>query len=194
MQKIVDEGEDVAAIFEDDARLSSDVPSVLQVLERRAFPFDIVSLYRQNKHMKRPFVDAFPLTGTCTLGRVRFSDDGLVGYVITREAAEHFLRTVTTMTLPIDKAVLCFWISGLNVFYVKHPLVVHGGYEDSFIEPGRRAARELRARRTTRVAWRRFLDEIHRSVHRRVAFHRLRQGQIGATARGVKELPGIEPG
>ena len=39
----------------DDARLSPAVPEVLQVLESRTFPFDVVSLYRRDKHMKRPF-------------------------------------------------------------------------------------------------------------------------------------------
>ena len=183
MQKIVDEAQAMATVFEDDARLSSDVPSALRALERRPFPFDVVSLYRRDKHMKRPFIDGFRLTGTCTLGRVRFSDDGLVGYVITREAAKHFLRTTTTMTLPVDEAVLRFWLSGLNVYYAKHPLVFHGGYDDSYIESGRLAARELRRKTDNpiRITWRRLLAGAHRFVHRRIAFYQLRRGQIGVT-------------
>ena len=183
MQRIVDEGQNVAAVFEDDARLSPAVPEVLQVLESRTFPFDVVSLYRSDKHMKRPFVDGFPLTDACTLGRVRFSDVGTVAYVITREAASHFLRTTPVMVLSIDHAMLRFWISGLNVYYASRALVTHGGADDSFIKPGRALARELRRKKDmpVRIGYRRLLAGAHRFVVRRTAFRRLRRGRIGVT-------------
>ena len=135
MQRIVDEGHDVAAVFEDDARLSPAVPEVLRVLESRTFPFDAVSLYRSDHGMKKPFVDGFPLTDACTLGRVRLCDDGTVAYVITKEAAAHFLRTSAVMVLAIDEALWRFWVSGLNVFYPSRSLVTHPGFDDSFIDP-----------------------------------------------------------
>jgi len=183
MQKIADDASEMAAVFEDDARLSPVVPKALEALERRPFLFDVVSLYRRDKHMNRPFVDGFHLTNGCRIGRVRFSDDGLVGYVITRAAAQHFLQTTTTMTLPVDEAVLRFWLSGLNVFYVEKPLVSHGGADDSYIEPGRMEARNLRrkADNPVRVTWRRLIAGAHRAIHRRVAFRQLRRGQIGVT-------------
>ena len=43
------------------------------------------------------------------------------GYVITRPGAAHFLTTAPRMVHSIDHALLCYWESGLNVFYIDPP-------------------------------------------------------------------------
>ena len=52
MQEIVENGPETAAILEDDAVLSADLPKVLGALERRPFAFDVVKLNRRS--LKKP--------------------------------------------------------------------------------------------------------------------------------------------
>ena len=58
MADLVANGPDMMAIFEDDARLTPELPEVLAVLEQKRFAFDVVVL--QRRHPKRPFIPAFP--------------------------------------------------------------------------------------------------------------------------------------
>jgi len=196
MRDLVANGPDMLAIFEDDARIAPEVPEVLNALEAKPISFDLVSLYR--RHMNRPFVHGVSLTSGHSIGRVRFSSDRAVGYVITREAARHFLETTPRMVLAIDHALLRFWVSGLNVFYVDPPVVQHGGDEDSQIEGDRRIARSFhRVRdRTALVLCRRLVSGARRAVRRRVAFRKLVRGEIGVTRWsspvGPRERPRLE--
>ena len=154
---------------------------MLSALERKSFSFDLVSLQRRDT--KRPFVPTVSLTSRRAVGRVRYVDGGSTGYVITRAAARHFLETTPKMALAIDHALLRFWISGLNVFYVDPPVVHHGGTGDSQIEDDRRTARRIQHERDSvaSVLWRRTIAGTRRAVHKRVAFHRLLRGDIGVT-------------
>ena len=52
MREIVENGPETAAILEDDAGLSADLPKVLGALERRPFAFDVVKLNRRSS--KKP--------------------------------------------------------------------------------------------------------------------------------------------
>lgn len=181
MQDLVANGPEMMAVFEDDARLKPALPAVLDALDLKPFSFDVVSLYRG--HPRRAFIPCVPLAEGCTAGRVRYSDTGTVGYVITRQAAEHFLRNTPRMVLAVDHALLRFWVSGLNTFYVDPPVVGHGGAEDSAIHDGRRAAS------TTHrdsdgfpvILWRRAVAGGRRSVRKRLAFRKLLRGGIGVT-------------
>ncbi len=182
MQRIVDEGLDMAAIFEDDARLLPPVPEVLDKLEQRPFDFDVVSMYRGMKQVKqRRFIPTADLTKDCRVGRVRFSAAGLVGYVITRPAARHFLETQRRMVYAVDHELLRFWTSGLNCFYMDPPIVLHGGAHDSFIQDDRDTARKQhkKADGYLSIALRRFAASVPRFVHRRVAFRKLLAGKFG---------------
>ena len=139
MRDLAANGPDMMAVFEDDARFTPELPEVLKVLETRPFDFDLVSLYRGRP--RRPFVPCVSLTNSHSAGRVRYSDGGSVGYVITRPAARHFIETTPRMVLGLDHALLRFWISGLNTFYVDPPVVHHGGAHDSEIDDHRVTAR-----------------------------------------------------
>lgn len=172
MRDLVENGPDLTAIFEDDARLEPGLPSVLKVLEQKRFDFDIVALNR--RHPKRRFIPCVPLTDRHVAGRVRFSDSGAEGYVITRDAARRFLETTPKMILSADHAVLRFWINGLNVFYVDPPVVRHGGYEGSFIGSDRTVSSRLgsEANYTVRL-WQRVATGFSRGVQKYVAFRKL---------------------
>ena len=143
MQDLVENGPNMMAVFEDDVRLDFDLPVVLEALERRQLDFDVVAL--QRRHPRRRFFPCIALTDRHTAGRVRFSDSGSEGYVITRTAARRLLDVSPKMVLSTDHAVLRYWANGLNVFYVDPPVVHHRGYEDTFIGTERTASRRLRA-------------------------------------------------
>ena len=181
MRDLVAQGPEMMAVFEDDARLTPQLPEVLYALELKPFSFDIVSLYRG--HPRRTFNPCVSLTEDRAAGRVRYSDTGAVGYVITRQAAKHFLTNTPKMVLALDHALLRFWISGLNTFYVDPPVVHHGGADDSQLHEGRRAA-STRLRDTdgsTLVLWRRAIAGARRSVKKRLAYRQLLRGGIGVT-------------
>ncbi len=181
MKDLVANGPEMMAIFEDDARLAPELPEVLAALEQKRFAFDVVVL--QRRHPKRRFIPVAPLTSRHTAGRVRYSDSGSEGYVITRAAAQHFLETTPRMVLAIDQALSRVWHSGLNVFYVDPPVVHHGGADDSQIEDSRNAARRQRGAMhgVTSMLWRRALASGRRAVVKRIAFRKLLRGEMGVT-------------
>jgi len=180
MQEIVENGPETAAIFEDDAGLSAELPAVLDALERRPFAFDVVKL---NRRSPRTFIPCEHLETGHRVGRVRYHDYGSEGYVITREAARHFLENTPLMMREIDQALSRFWENGLNVFYVDPPVVSHDDQEDSQIERDRRRARKAhkRAEGVLSVTWRRLTNTITHDIRRRAAFRRLLRGEIGVT-------------
>lgn len=181
MAEIAENGPETAAIFEDDAGLSADLPKVLDALERRSFAFDVVKLNRRS--LKKTFIPCERLATGHRVGRVRYHDYGSEGYVITREAARHFLENTPLMMREIDQALSRFWENGLNVFYVDPPVVSHDEQDDSQIERDRRLARKKhkRADGVLYVTWRRVVSALARDIRRRSAFRRLMRGEIGVT-------------
>ena len=180
MREVVEKGPETAAIFEDDAGLSADLPKVLDALERRPFAFDVVKL---NRRSSRTFIPCERLETGHIVGRVRYHDYGSEGYVITREAARHFLENTPMMMREIDQALSRFWENGLNVFYVDPPVVSHDEQDDSQIERDRKLARteHMRADGVFYVTWRRVVSAVSRDFQRRAAFRRLMRGEIGVT-------------
>ena len=181
MREVVENGPETAAIFEDDAGLSADLPEVLDALERRPFAFDVVKLNRRARH--KTFIPCHRLSTGHQVGRIRYSDYGNEGYVITREAARHFLENTPKMMWEIDQALPRFWENGLSVFYLDPPVVSHDGEDDSQIEGDRKLARRKhrRADGVLYVTWRRAASALVREVPRRLAFRRLLRGKIGVT-------------
>ena len=181
MQQVVDHGPEMVAIFEDDAGLSPQLPEVLAALERKPFDFDIVMLNRRSH--RKAFIPCERLTGNHMAGRVRYSDYGSEGYVITREAARNFLESTPLMMWEIDQALSRFWENGLNVFYVDPPVVFHT----------RRTTRRSRETATAPDNGRERLMEppmcsgdeplprCSAASRRRAAFRLLLDGRIGVT-------------
>ena len=181
MRKVVENGPDIFAIFEDDAGFSSDLPAVLAALEQRTFAFDVVKLSRRAP--TKSFVPCQRLPTGHRVGRIRYSDYGNEGYVLTREAARHFLEHTPKMIREIDQAIPRFWESGLNVFYVDPPVVSHGEQNDSQIETDRERSRLVQKHADSRayILWRRLVSGVTRELRRRPAFRRLMQGDISVT-------------
>ncbi len=180
MREVVENGPETVAVLEDDAGLSADFPEVLDALERRPFAFDVVKL---NRRSTRAFIPCERLETGHGVGRVRYHDYGSEGYVITREAARHFIENTPRMMREIDQALSRFWENGLNVFYVDPPVVSHDDQDDSQIERDRRLARKAhkRAEGVVSVTWRRLASTLSHDMRRRPAFRRLLRGEIGVT-------------
>ena len=181
MAEIVENGPQTAAIFEDDAVLSADLPEVLDALERRPLAFDIVKLNRRSSN--KTFVPCERVTGTHRVGRLRYHDYGSEGYVITREAARHFLIGTPKMIWEIDQALSRFWENGLNVFYLEPPVVSHNERSESQIESDRENSRRRQRHEdgVLKVAMRRGADAAVRIVRKRLAYRRLVRGKLGVT-------------
>ena len=181
MRNLVENGPEMMAVFEDDARFKPGLPVLLAALEKRRFDFDVVFLHRRNPN--RTFVPCISIGTEHTLGRVRYADYGSEGYVITREAAQHFLQNTPRMVREIDQSLSRFWDNGLNVFYVDPPVVYNDGELDSQIEGGRVVARRdlYESDRRVVVLWRRTVSGIWRGIRKRVAFRKLMRGEIGVT-------------
>ena len=171
MRDLVENGPELMAVFEDDARFDDGLPAVLQALERCSSVFDIVKLQRRNT--RRPFLPTNPLRTGHRLGRVRFSDFGSEGYVITREGARLLLERTPRMVREIDHVLSRFWENGLNVLYIEPPVVREDGAYDSQIQETRsaeRLAHRHERRRRPAILLRRITALIANDIQRRVAF------------------------
>lgn len=175
MRDLVENGPEMMAVFEDDSTFDPALSDVLLALEERDNLFDIVVLQRRNP--RRKFVACTSLATGHILGRVRFSDYGSNGYVITRNAARRFLERTPRMVREIDQALSRFWDNGLNVLYVDPPVVSCDHVLGSQIEPTRRVKRagHRSSRRRPAVFLRRLATAVARDVRRRILFHRLRR-------------------
>ena len=174
MRDLVRNGPEVMAVFEDDARLGAKLPPVLQALEQHSHMFDIVKLQRRN--LRRPFIPAFPLPTGHRLGRIRFSDFGSEGYVITRVAARLLLERIPRMVRDLDHELSYFWENGLNVLYLDPPVVREDGAYGSQIQETRSAERLGHRRERLRrpaILVRRLKAIVSNDVRRRIAFRRL---------------------
>ena len=171
MRDLVRNGPEMMAVFEDDARFNDGLPAVLQELERRSDMFDIVKLQRRN--VRRPFFSTITLGTGHRLGRVRFSDFGSEGYVITQDAARLLLERTPRMVREIDHVLSRFWENGLNVLYIDPPVVREDGADDSQIQETRsmeRRAHRHERRRRPAILLRRLTAIIANDIQRRIAF------------------------
>ena len=171
---LVDSGEAMCAIFEDDARLHPDLPEVLAAIEGRADKFDVIKLHRLRRG--RPFYPIYEIVGDYTLGRVRYSEAGAYGYVITREAAAHLLKRFPRPVWEIDWIIPRFWTNGLDrVFYLNRPVVFHDDMLPSYIDDTRQAARAAHRRRLARNPLRKIRRELVSARNGLVRWRRFRQ-------------------
>ena len=145
MRELVQSGAEMMAVFEDDARLSRNLPMVLRALEPKPFSFDLVSLERRRPQARFVPVHTVVEGGyTAGFSAGRTDDKGSSGYVITRATAERFLMNTPVLVLAIDLALKRFWESRLNVFWIDPPVVHHDNEAASFINlPGQEKMPQL---------------------------------------------------
>ena len=162
----------MAAIFEDDAVLQPALPAVLDALENCPVLFDLVSLARRKP--ERPLIFPHHLMLGRSMGRVRYTEYGAEGYVITREAARHLMTSMTRMRLPVDMELMSFWVHRLNLFFLDRPAVEHDDDAASQLTPER--ARILAGWKTRRLRETAYRLQI--GVRKRLGFRHLVRGTI----------------
>ena len=161
----------MTAIFEDDAIPLPELPAVLDALEDSPVPFDLVSLARRGR---KPLIAAQPLAAGRSMGRLRYSEYGAYGYVVTREAASYLAGRMTRMRLPADMELLFFWVHRLNLYFLDAPVVDHDEDIPSQLSADRmRVLRGWQKPRLRRLAYR-----LQMGVCKRVGFRHLVRGHI----------------
>lgn len=175
--------DDMAAVFEDDAVLSPELPKFLEQLVGNADKFDVVMLERRTSSI--PYVPIYDVQPAHTIGRLRYSDFGACGYVITRHAAGHILQRFPRPVHEIDRILPRFWVNGLDrVFWADPALVHHNVALPSEIKSARdrgRVAYRARLLHNPLFALRRFPVMAKQNFVRRQSWLRLRR-QDRATA------------
>lgn len=165
---MIAKGFERVAIFEDDVTLAPDTVHALEVIEQMDSGADIIFLHR-NKSVHR-FMPLVRLSDRYQLGLVRFSDWGMQGYVISREAACNFLERVPRIIHRNDHSFHAYWLHGLRTFTLDPPVVHHGKMfgPRSLLQE---APRRCRQRDIVSVI-RRMRTAITEAIQMRLACHR----------------------
>ena len=135
LQALVDSGQSMAAILEDDVALCPDFSNVLNAIQTHGGIFDMVTLH-QNFH-RRAFIPCRSLVAGTRMGRVRYMQTGNVGYVITRNAAKAFLAATPRFVHAVDKEMHRYWASKLDIYALSRPIVVHNDAGHSYLSETR---------------------------------------------------------
>lgn len=122
---LVNSSEKMVAVLEDDIRLSKEFPEVLNTLEKSPINFDIVFL--GSRFLPKKLVNLVPLNAKYKLSLSKSREKGTWGYVITRGAAQEFLRILPEITGPIDDALHAYYLHGLKTFTLNPQTVFHEG-------------------------------------------------------------------
>ena len=118
---MIENGDDMVAVFEDDIAISPELGQVLASIEHTDHEFDIIFLHWNR--MDKAFIPVCRLCNHCRLGIVKFSDWGAQGYVITRKAALGFLKYFPRVVHHADHALHACWEHGLQTFTLDPPVV-----------------------------------------------------------------------
>jgi len=136
MLTLLESGEEMAAVVEDDADLSPDFAAVLKAVAERKPQFDFIFLHRKFKKGEK-FYPCMKLLPGLHLGVVGYAHMGAIAYIVSREGAKKFISYTPRFVHAVDKEIHRYWANGLKVYGLERPVVVtsDGGY--SYIEETR---------------------------------------------------------
>jgi len=174
MQMLIDSGEAMAVISEDDAILAPEFPAVIRAIEARAGRFDVIDLHRKFAK-KEIFVSCRPLIPGFAMGRLGYTHMGAIAYVISREGARKFLASAPRAIHAIDKEMHRYWANGLDLYALEAPIALHDDEAHSFIDETRHLNRPKQRTQypgADRLYWRlqRRWTRMADSVRKRMAF------------------------
>ena len=177
MQRLIDSGDRMAVILEDDSALSPDFPKVVQAIEGMTTLFDVIDLHRNFKKSEI-FIPRADLLPRYALGRIGYTHMNATAYVITRDAAQKFLSQVATFAHAVDKELHSYWKNGLNIYGLENPVAVQDDGGHSYIDETRgqdRPQERLRYPDADGIIWklRRRLTRATDSLQKRWAFRKL---------------------
>ena len=162
---------ELAAVFEDDVTLASEIGGALQALARlysSGWKFDFVFLHRHSKN--KPFVPLKRVDLGIRLGITKFSDWGTQSYVVSKKGAYRLLKNCPKIVNRTDHTLHAYWETGLNVFSLEKPVVFDGNEAG-----GHSFLQEAADSRPSRNFWklgRRVLSNFREEVLKRVYFYR----------------------
>ena len=137
MQKIIESGEKMAVILEDDAKLLPHFSDMLKMIETSGFSFDFIDLHRLFKRGE-VFAPCRPLFGSFVLGRVGPMHMHATSYIMSNAGAKKFMAYSKKFAHVIDKEMHRYWANGLDIYGLNQPVVVadDGGF--SYIDETRK--------------------------------------------------------
>jgi glycosyl transferase, family 25 len=168
MQSLLDSGEAMLAVLEDDLILDPALPSLLAAIEASGFGFDILYLHRHSR--RQFFAPCAALMPGWRVGRLGYTQIGTQGYVVSRQGAERILAGSERFVHTIDNHLQRFWANRLDLLVVDPPAVTPEPRVASTIG-NQREARIAMPGADTAVweAWRRVV-RIAESALKRVLF------------------------
>lgn len=122
-QKMVNEQIPYALVFEDDARLHDDFPSVVESLLSCPVKYDLVRFLSSDKVARLTQRKVAEFAGGYSLNRLLTTPGGAHGYIITLDGAGKLLRATRRNWRPIDTLMGHVWSTGLHAFIVQPGLV-----------------------------------------------------------------------
>jgi glycosyl transferase, family 25 len=174
MQRLVDSGDAMATILEDDAKLLEGFCEVLAAVEKRGAAFDFIDLHRLLKKGEI-FRTCGPLFSGVTLGRVGLMHMHATSYIMSRAGAQKFLAYSARFVHAVDKEMHRYWANGLDIYGFNKRVVVadDGGF--SYIDETRKQDRPkerlpLRGADTPYAWLQRKREQLGDSVRKRLAF------------------------
>ena len=128
-QIAVNQGEDMVAVFEDDATLTEDTSIALNAIENMGkstdgFQFDVIFLY--NGRDRNPIFPIYKVDEKFTLSLVKYDSIGAVGYVITHRAMKTLLEQFPLMIIHVDALMHSYYLHGLKTYVLSPQVVFHG--------------------------------------------------------------------
>ena len=142
----LENNERIVAIFEDDAMLTQDTNSALDVLQELSEDsFDIAFLY--NGKPRKPLYPVLEIDDKFKFNLVRYQSIGAVGYVITQRAMKKLLYCYPQMNLHIDGLLHYYWWHGLKTYILTPQVVFHGEPSKSHLSYNDESIDEITLRR-----------------------------------------------
>lgn len=140
MQRLIDSGDRMATILEDDAKFLFGFSEVLDRIEACNVPFDFIDLHRVGKSGE-VFRSCRKLLFDFEVGRVGLMHMHATSYIITRAGAEKFLAFSSRFAHVLDKEMHRYWANGLDIYGLNCPVVFADDEGFSYIDETRKENR-----------------------------------------------------
>lgn len=149
-------------ILEDDLRLGPDMPQVVNALMERSEQWDVVML--SGVRSGRP-LHVSQLLGRYTLAVPLSRYAGSSCYLVSRHAAEVYLRDLLPMSLPYDHEYDRAWARGLKIRIVTPAPCLHSFEDGSDLHPAGVVRKNFHWTQRLGTYWWRLKTDARRIVH-----------------------------
>lgn len=150
----------IAAVLEDDFRITGDLGGILKALEATS-GWDLVKLFTLQPDKAGPKVA--DLMADVTLTRPRRVPTCTLGYVITRDGARRLYETALPIVRPVDEDHKFLWEHGLRIALVSPAPLTVGNQESTTGTIGTARRQAAKAAKTSKLLklWRGLRYQFH---------------------------------